>query len=433
MHAGHAILRNLTDSQWEEVLHFTNSGGITLLAATLCRDDLPPGLAHRVDRDIHRNTERLRRLRSELITVSRQLEGEQIEYLLLKGFSLGPEYTLDPRLRMHADIDLFVPPALVQRANRAVMALGYEPSPHSSLRSDHLPPLTRMTGWQWRGDHFDPEIPPAVELHFRFWNPERERLSAPGVEEFWGRRIEQGGLPVLHPADRLAYATLHLLRHLFRGSIHVNHVYEVARFLDTQANNDGFWSTWRNLHPENLRRLQAIAFRLAAKWFGCRLASPAAEEVDRLTGDVAAWFENFAASPVETLFHPNKHELWLHLALLDSAQDRRKILVRKILPFVLPPMFDVFLPAHEITFRIRWIQRIRYAFHLASRAAHHVRILPALFWHGVRWKWRASGLEAPFWWFAFGGAIYAFGLFVFYLLYNLFLLDPVATRRMLLG
>src|SRR5580700_8706489 len=98
MHAGHAILRNLTDSEWEEVLHFTSSNGITLLTATLCRDDLPPGLAQRIDRDIDRNTERLRRLRSALTTVSGQLDAEQIDYLLLKGFSLGPEYTLDPRL-----------------------------------------------------------------------------------------------------------------------------------------------------------------------------------------------------------------------------------------------------------------------------------------------------------------------------------------------
>jgi MFS family permease len=422
--AGRAILRRLTHQEWEQVFDFTNTGGITLLAATLCREELAPELAGRIDRDISRNTERLRRLRSELDGISRRLAEDNIEFLLLKGFSIGPEYTLERRLRMHGDIDLFVPSSSVQRANASVISLGFEPSSNSKrLPADHLPSLTRMTGWRWRGDRFDPEIPPSVELHFRFWDTETERFPAPGVEEFWHRRVEQDGLPVLHPADRLAYATLHLLRHLFRGSARANHVYEIARFLDTQAENDSFWSTWRDLHPEPLRRLQAMAFRLAATWFGCRMASEPAEEVDRLPGDVLAWFEKYAASPVEALFHPNKHELWLHLAMLDRARDRRQILVRKIFPFTLPNFGGGCVPANEITFRIRWEHRIRHATYLASRTAHHVRALPVVLWHSLLWKCRASQLTMPFWWFMFGGALYAFGFFVFYLLYNLFLLD----------
>ena len=39
--------------------------------------------------------------------------------------------------------------------------------------SDHLPVMIRKTGWTWRGDYYDPEMPPSVELHFRFWNAQR--------------------------------------------------------------------------------------------------------------------------------------------------------------------------------------------------------------------------------------------------------------------
>ncbi len=409
--AGHGILRNLSDSEWEKLLDFTNSGGITLVAGTLCRDDLPPRLRQRIDRDISRNRERLRRLRSELMAVSQRLETERTQFLLLKGFSLGHEYIFDPGLRMHFDIDLFVPPDSVQQANRAVLSMGYEPSPgDGTLPADHLPTLTRKTSWRWQGDFFDPEIPPAVELHFRFWDAETECISAPGVEEFWQRRVSQDGLPVLHPADRLAYATLHLLRHLFRGRVHLNHIHEVARSLDTQADNDGFWATWRDLHPDPLRRLQALAFRLAVEWFGCRIAPQPAEEIERLAGDIPAWFDKYAAAPLEAMFHPNKHELWLHLALVESARDRRKILVRRILPLTVPAGFGP-------------DQRIRYAAYLASRMTYHARSLPAVLWHGMSWMSGTSGLKAPFWWFTIGGAIYAFGFFVFYLLYNLLLLD----------
>ena len=50
--------------------------------------------------------------------------------------------------------------------------------------TDHLPVLIRRTGWEWRGDFFDPDIPMGVELHFQFWNPRLERLPAPDTDRF---------------------------------------------------------------------------------------------------------------------------------------------------------------------------------------------------------------------------------------------------------
>jgi MFS family permease len=422
---GCTILGQLSDTEWETLLDFARQSAITLVLGASCRENLPAWVRDRIDRYVARNTERLGRLRAELALISQRLESEHLEFVLLKGFSLGPEYTLDPRLRMHYDFDLFVPERSVEAAYRAVLSLGYEPfSSKDQTPKDHLPTLTRKTGWQWRGDAFDPEIPPTVELHFRFWDSEAECLSAPGVEEFWLRRVEQDGLPVLHAVDRLAYSTLHLLRHLFRGSARVNHVYEIARFLETHAENDAFWSDWRKLQPEPLRRLQAVAFRLAAAWFGCHVAPEVAEEIEHLTGDVPTWFENYAASPIEALFHPNKHELWLHLALLDSWRDSRQILLRKIFPLTLPaPYSNVFVPDRQITFGARWKFRFRYAVHLASRTVHHARTMPVMLSHAVLWKWRSSGLEAPFWWFTIAQGIYGLGFFMFFLLYNLYILD----------
>jgi hypothetical protein len=168
---GRAVLGNLSDSEWKRSLAFTEHAAVTLILGASCRETLPAWVRDRIDRDIARNTERLARLRSELALVSERLGAERIEFVLLKGFSVGPEYTLDPRLRMHYDFDLFVPQESIESAYRAVLSLGYEalPSNHH-LPTDHLPSLTRKTGWQWRGDPFDLEIPPSVELHFRFWD-----------------------------------------------------------------------------------------------------------------------------------------------------------------------------------------------------------------------------------------------------------------------
>jgi len=103
-----------------------------------------------------------------------------------------------------------------------------------------------------------------------------ERLPAAGTEKFWGRRgrlrVADVDLDVLHLPDALAYAGLHFLRHVLRGDTIAFHAYEIARFLVIRAEDGQFWNEWSTLHSPPLRRLQAVAFRLAAEWFGCRIA-----------------------------------------------------------------------------------------------------------------------------------------------------------------
>ena len=135
------------------------------------------------------------------------------------------------------------------------------------LPTDHLPALVLKTGWQWRGDFFDPKIPLPVELHIQFWNEKQERFAAPGTEDFPKRRT---AWPALHPADAAAYAALHVLRHVLTGSVRIFHVYELAAMLHARSDDAAFWTEWRSLHPPELRRLEALSFQLAREWFGGR-------------------------------------------------------------------------------------------------------------------------------------------------------------------
>ncbi len=62
-------------------------------------------------------------------------------------------------------------------ALRNLQGLGYEATSHTSdPGADHLPVMIRRTGWKWRGDYYDPDMPPSLELHFRFWNPEYDAI-----------------------------------------------------------------------------------------------------------------------------------------------------------------------------------------------------------------------------------------------------------------
>lgn len=428
------LLGALSDDDWKIALTFTDPAGLTLILGTTCRDYLPAWVRERIDRDLANNTERVGRVRAALVEIAERLKTAGIDYLLLKGFSQEVEYVADPYLRVSYDIDLFTPPDQLVPARSALESLGYQAiAGPERFPADHIPPMIRKTGWQWRGDYFDPGVPASVDLHFRFWDPETEGFPAPGIEDFWARRIRQDGLPVLSRADRLGYAALHLLRHLFRGNVRACNAYEIAYFFETQSGDDTLWNSWRETHPAALRRLETIAFRLAAHWFGCRLPAVVAEEIDEQPNGVTQWFDRYSAAPIEAQFHPNKHEMWLQFELLDSRRACARIFARRMFPVKLPVTADnAYIPEHEITWRMRLRGARKYARHICARSWHHIRAAPPVMAHGLIWKSRAWQLPAPFWRYLSGSLLYYLGLYQFAVLYNLYLLD-LGYREDVLG
>jgi len=422
-------LAALSDSEWAEALDFSSRSQLTLALRSRVADAIPTRVRERIDRDALHNLERLGFLRELYRTLADRLNGAGIEFAALKGLTHCPDFGSRPEDRTQYDIDLFVPDQDIGRARDLVIDLGFEPlESMEHAPTDHLPALIRKTGWEWRGDFFDPEMPLAVELHFRFWNGQMERLPATGTEEFWGRRVmgEAAGLrlPMLGLPDRLGFAALHALKHILHASGRPFHVYEVACFLGSRAGDDRFWREWRELHSPELRRLEAVAFRLAAEWFGCKLDAAAREEIDRLPAATLAWFDEFAISSAGSRFHPRKDELWLHVSLVGSRRDAWSVVRRRLFPARLPGQVDaIYIPAHEMGWRRRARKRLRYAVYLAGRARIHAAALPRAVGSGMRWWWRSASLGRQYWIFLGAAVPFHFGLFVFTLLYNLYLLD----------
>src|ERR1700722_6001836 len=402
-------------------LDFCDRTQLSLVLGAAAADALPQWARERIARNLADNTERLERIRALQSKVGEWLTAAGIEFVFLKGTTQWPHFVSEPRLRVQYDLDLLCAAGEVRRAWELLLEKGYDPLPGPALPTDHLPTLIRKTGWRWRGDYFDPDSPLSIELHYRLWDEGTERLRAPGVDDFWTRR--SGG--VLDTADALGYACLHLLRHLLRGSVRPYHVYEVAWFLEHHADDREFWSRWQGLHAPELRRLEGVSFRLAQEWFGCRLGTSAREETERLPEAVREWFDVFGASPLEGLFRPNKDELWLHLALLDSLGDKAAVVRRKLLPMQLPGPVDdsVLLPEEQITWALRVGKYTGYARFLAGRAVHHVRSLGALAGSGVRWRLLSSGMSAGYWKFLGASSLFNLGMFIYVLLYNLYLFD----------
>ena len=398
-------LWELTEVRWQDLMSFCDLAHLTLPLVRLCQNDAPGWVLSRAKRNLADNRARIRRIETAYREIAAAFERAGVEHLVIKGFAQYPDFADSLDHRMQSDIDLYCPEDSILAAQASLRALGYEPDQTlEKFPADHLPEMTRRLGWRWRGNEYDPEMPPAIDLHFCFWNRAATRLRIPGVNEFWGRRIirQIGDLsyPALSPLDNLAFNALHILRDLQRGDWVIHHVYELACFLDAHADDETLWQNWVVRHGDSLRGLQVISFSLARQWFNCSWAGAIDREVSRIPRPVQQWLDRFSVSPLTGMFRPNKHGVWLHLSLLESRWDRLLVLGNALLPVRFPA---VGAPGQDATKsrkkRTLWPSQryAKYAFHVVFRIAFHLRTLPNTLWHGFCWwfdQWRLSAPRA---------------------------------------
>ena len=201
----------------------------------------PAWFAEEIETRYAKNAERRRRSLAAYMEASDALAAAGIEFVLLKGFTHETGFGIDGSAgaqgrRVQYDLDILTQPGDGACAQRVFERLGYAPHGAQSLSEEHARPLVRPSDWRWRGDYYDPEMPIPVELHGSAWSAERDRIHPRGMEEFWNRRcfIEADGfeIPAFAEVDRLAFAALHVLRHILRHDAKPAHVLELARFLD---------------------------------------------------------------------------------------------------------------------------------------------------------------------------------------------------------
>ncbi len=423
------VFAELTEQDWRDFLTYCDRMKVTLIVADRWLKYFPEPVRLRVEHDLANNRLRYQRHLVALREIDAAFRTEQIEYLLLKGFSHGPEYVSPTWLRHQCDLDFYHPPESISAAQRVLSELGFEATgDFDGFPMDHATAMIRPNRREWRGDYFDPDIPIVVEPHFRWWDADTEKLPASGLDGFWRRRttieIETQRVPVLDPHDRITYAGLHALRHVLRGDARLYHTHEIAHFLNNSAADDEFWAAWERRNCAEVRRYCATVFELARQWFGCRLSDPLKQRIAELPAPANSWLRECAASPVLGHFKPNKDELWLHLALLPGDASKWQVISRKIFPRTLPTPVSVPPTAeHRPATVNKMRETLQYGGHLAARAVHHVRALVGLAGTIALGKVSFANLGADFWTYLIAASFYHLGLFIFVLVYNLHLTD----------
>ena len=282
------------------------------------------------------------------------------------------------------------------RTYARLQELGYTPAHRSeSQRTDHLPPLVKKTGWQWRGDYFDPEIPPGIEVHYQLWDPTFERIPVLLFEDVWEKTSLQEyqslRVPVLPLNHELLYLTLHCCRHLLRSDLRLSHLYELAYFLHDNRGNREFWDgflAWLNQCP-NSSRMVGTTFALAVRLFQPETSVPLEGWIrENLIPGAERWIETFGARDAPHGYRENKNVIFLHLSLLDRKVDQWGILKQRLLPRHLPlAVAGIYLPDEEKGALLRSFHFLLYFGYLARRTFFHVVSFFRLCLHLPAWLW----------------------------------------------
>ena len=322
-----ALLRDLSDQEWADLLAFCDLAHLTLALAQLPTAGFPHWVVERLNTNLTDNAQRFERVRAAYKEATNALSKAGVEHIVIKGFTQCPDYVELPGLRVQSDLDLYCPAEMIEPARIALETLGYIPSKGTAnKRTDHTAAMVRRGDWTWSGNHYDPEMPLSIELHFCLWNEAASLFSVPGVESFWERRtirsLEDLSFPCLSPVDHLGYLALHILRNILLRDWVIHHVRELAFFLHTHANDDAFWAAWSETQDASLRSLEAIAFYYARAWFNCDLHQQVQKEVANISPSQQQWLRRFVGSAFEVMFHQNKDSVWLHLSLLKIIQGQ---------------------------------------------------------------------------------------------------------------
>jgi hypothetical protein len=203
------LCAEITD--WSTLLECAGRHGVEhvlyhQLAAASC--DLPP--ATRAHAERQGVFERLgqSRLLEALDQALAALDGAGVRAVALKGPVLGERLYPDPSTRLSTDLDFLVSPEILDRAVRALQAVGYQtqaPPLHRYNRAHHHHVCLERPGW------------PMVELHFRAYAGFGTVVPAdPVLARASHYRTQRGSIAwVLSPEDEFLQLSLHAAGHRF--------------------------------------------------------------------------------------------------------------------------------------------------------------------------------------------------------------------------
>lgn len=392
-------VRNLaafSRGDWKRAQEWLDYSGVALwfwdrLKGVGARDAVPPEIGERLDRLITDHSFRVVSMAEEFDSINRIFERAGVEYAVLKGFALIPEYTPDVRLRPASDYDYLLPAESMERAAQALRDAGYI---RRLERVEHPVVYAHSTNTQRmplrRDDLYSASFHRAVELHTRLWEPGTLKIPLGLPDDFLTRRRLRNwqGLHfyALAEEDELIFQVLHVFRHILECWCRLCSFLEIAYFLEHRRGDADFWQRFseRSRFSPPLAGMAGVVFSLAGGLFGA--AFPAVIDADvirTLRYPLDHWVNRYGYESALANFADNKYSLLLYREFVPDDTAWREIRRRRLFPLHRPARAA---QASTSKFSARLAAGRKQGSYVARRLLHHLIAAVKYTWESFRWE-----------------------------------------------
>ncbi|MGA6982550.1 MAG: nucleotidyltransferase family protein [Candidatus Sulfotelmatobacter sp.] len=348
-------LGGFNDRQWEDTFRWLDNANVALYLLQKLRDThddgkLPPAVLSRLEQNYSDNRLRVDEMASAFAEVNERFRRFAVNYAVVKGFSLVPEFCPDAYLRQQSDFDYLVDEQSVPMAQQALADLGFSLMKHRPTAGEWIFSKRPISHSFDSGEQYEGKGSYVIELHLAIWSPHAHGIDIAGtqfsssctVDREW-RGVHFRALP---EEDAFLLQVLHTFQHLLYGDIRMVWLYEIAYCLHRRPNDTSFWQgvERRTEADALLTHVVAIVTGLAAGFFQAPLPAIAQAWKANLRPSVKVWMEHygwrvaFEKMPTYELavFPASKLVLFLHRQFLPDVKRRRDFTRRRLLPWTRP-------------------------------------------------------------------------------------------------
>jgi Uncharacterised nucleotidyltransferase len=347
-------LAGFSPRHWQQTLGWVDRAGLTLylverLRACGATEVLPPRVLARFEQNLADNKCRVDHLLYETACINEKLDHAGVQYVVIKGLSLWPEFCSNPYLRTQCDLDYLVAGQSLRSAENALLELGYERRRRSDLKQFAFERPLRRVPSQFDSP-YKLQTTPMVELHVGIWEnvthhvPLEEpafQLNGPKLKEWGGLRF-----PVLSEEDALLLQLLHAFQHMLSYWVKLSWLLEIGRFMEKRQRDSPFWKRFsqRLEGAPRLTEFATIALALTANLFSAPMPEVAQDWGQLLRPHARLWLENYSRSwalgerpPHKSkVFPDSKLSLFISGEYIPDHRARRDSLRHGLIPWKIP-------------------------------------------------------------------------------------------------
>ena len=246
-----------------------------------------------------KNVLRMEAIRRTFDSINREFSRASINYSVLKGFSLMPEYCPDESLRTQADLDYLVSLDSLEATSRILNERHYILKKRDGHQSIFWIPSKEPIS---SAEQYDLDTPCVIELHTALWNDSLCRVAIRVPDVIIGpatiREWKGCTFPALADPQIFFHQILHVFQHIITGRVRLCHFLEIAHFLDQSASWISFWKAIERLLDceAQLRSAVGLIAAMAQTVFPGRRAVVIEKWSKELSPVVQSWIEHYSRS-----------------------------------------------------------------------------------------------------------------------------------------